>query len=87
MPNFKKWIIINFLKCTKEKFRLFRPILPLRQYNFSAVVFIPITRVKGHEPKLYEALWVIVGLFFNFTIVKKKGPKKPLKKNLGTIVP
>ena len=37
-----------------------------------------ITQVKGHEPKLYEALGVIAGLFFKFTIVKMKGPNKPL---------
>ena len=27
---------------------------------------------------LYEALQVIAGLFFKFTIVKMKGPNKPL---------
>ena len=32
--------------------------------------------MKGHEPKLYEALRVAVGLFFEFTIVKMKGPNK-----------
>ena len=33
---------------------------------------------KGHEPKPYEALSVIVGLFLTFTIVKMKGPNKQL---------
>ena len=38
---------------------------------------------KGHELKPYEALSVIVGLFITFTIVRLKGPNKPLnrKKN------
>ena len=47
-----------------------------------------ITIVKGHEHKLYEALQVIVGPFFKFTIVKMKGPNKPLnqfKKSYVTI--
>ena len=34
---------------------------------------------KGHEPKLYEALVVIAGLFFEFTSVKMKGPNKQIK--------
>ena len=29
-----------------------------------------ITIAKRHEPRLYEALYVIVGPFFKFTIVK-----------------
>ena len=33
---------------------------------------------KGHEPKPYEALSGIVGLFFEFPIVKLKGPNKQL---------
>ena len=37
-----------------------------------------ITTVKGHEPKLYEAELVIAGPFFDFTIVKMKGPNKPI---------
>ena len=32
--------------------------------------------IKGHEPKLYEALGVIAGLFFNFAYIKMKGPNK-----------
>ena len=42
-----------------------------------------ITKVKGHEPELYEAQWVIAGLFFNFTIVKMRKLNvafKPFKK-------
>ena len=34
---------------------------------------------EGHEPKPYEVLCVIVGLFFAFTIVKLKGPNKTIK--------
>ena len=34
-----------------------------------------ITKAKGHEPMLYEALSVIAGPFFKFTVVKMKGPK------------
>ena len=40
---------------------------------------IAITRVKGHEPTSNETLLVIVGLFFEFTIVKMGGPNKTLK--------
>ena len=32
--------------------------------------------IKGHEPKLYEALGVIAGLFSDFAYVKMKGPNK-----------
>ena len=39
---------------------------------------IAITKAKGHEPIMYEALLVIVGLFFNFTFVRMKGPNKTL---------
>ena len=35
-----------------------------------------ITKVKGQEPRLYEALRVIAGPFFKFTIVKIKEPNK-----------
>ena len=35
-----------------------------------------ITIEEGHELKPFEALLVIVGLFFKFTIVKLKGPNK-----------
>ena len=38
-----------------------------------------ITQVKGHEPKLYEALVVFACIFFKFTIVKMKGPNKTIK--------
>ena len=40
--------------------------------------------VKGQESKLCEALGGIVGLFYNFTIIKMKGPNKTieLKKKL-----
>ena len=40
--------------------------------------FLPrrIVITKEHEPKLYETLLVIAGLFFKFTIVKLKGPNK-----------
>ena len=31
-----------------------------------------------HEPMSYETLLVIAGLFFNFTIVKMRGPNKSL---------
>ena len=42
-----------------------------------------ITKVKGQEPRLYEALRVIAGPFFKFTIVKMKGPNKnPLNINI-----
>ena len=41
-----------------------------------------LTLVKGHESKPYAALWVIVGLLYNFTNVKMIGPNKPLKKKL-----
>ena len=38
-----------------------------------------ITKAKGHEPMLYEALYVIVGPFFIFTnSVELKGPNKQL---------
>ena len=37
-----------------------------------------VNQVKGPQPKLYEALGVIAGLFFKFTIVTMKGPNKPL---------
>ena len=37
---------------------------------------------KGHEPKLYEALSVIVGLFLTFTIVEMKEPNKQLNRNI-----
>ena len=37
-----------------------------------------ITQVKGHEPRLYEALQVIAGLFFKIYIVEMKGPNKKL---------
>ena len=37
-----------------------------------------MAQVKGHEPKLYEALRVIVGPFFIFTIVKMKGLTKQI---------
>ena len=47
-----------------------------------------IILVKGHESKQYYALWIIVGLFYNITYVKMKGPNKTLrikkkKKNHG----
>ena len=35
-----------------------------------------MTSIKGHE---YEALLVIAGHLFNFTIVKMRGPNKSLK--------
>ena len=35
--------------------------------------------MKGHESRLYEALWVIVGPFFEFTVVKLKRPNKHLE--------
>ena len=35
-----------------------------------------ITIEEGHELEPFEALLVIVGLFFTFTIVKLKGPNK-----------
>ena len=38
-----------------------------------------ITKAKGHETMLYEALWVIAGPFFKFAAVKLKGPNKHLK--------
>ena len=38
-----------------------------------------ITKVKGHEPKLFETPIVIAGLFFEFTIVKMRGPNKIIK--------
>ena len=38
-----------------------------------------ITKVKGHEPRLYESLRVIAGPFSKFTIVKMKGPNKSIK--------
>ena len=31
-----------------------------------------ITKVKGQEPRLYEALRVIAGRFYKFTILKMK---------------
>ena len=37
-----------------------------------------ITQAIGHEPRLYETLRVIVGLFLTFTIVKMRGPNKSL---------
>ena len=40
------------------------------------------TQGKGHESKPYVGTQVIVGLLYNFTYVKMKGPnKKPLKTN------
>ena len=33
-----------------------------------------MTRVKGHEPKLYETMLAIAGLLFKFTTVKMRGP-------------
>ena len=33
---------------------------------------------KGHEPMLYEALRVIAGPFFKFTIVKMKRTQKTI---------
>ena len=38
--------------------------------------------VKGHEFMLYEALNTIVGLFYNFSFLKEKGPNKLLKLKL-----
>ena len=38
-----------------------------------------ITKAKGQESMLYEALCVIAGHFFKFTAVKLKGPNKHLK--------
>ena len=35
-----------------------------------------ITIEEGHELEPFEALLVIVGLFFTFTIVKLRGPNK-----------
>ena len=32
--------------------------------------------MKGHESKPYEALLVIAGLLFKFTIVNLRGPNK-----------
>ena len=40
---------------------------------------VAIIIVKGHESKQYNALCVIVGLFYNFTIVKMKGPNKTFR--------
>ena len=37
---------------------------------------------EGHELKLFEALLVIIGLFFKFTIVKLKGPNKRNNNNI-----
>ena len=37
-----------------------------------------INLAKGHKPMLYEALQVIAGLSFKFTIVKVEGPNKRL---------
>ena len=33
---------------------------------------------RGHEPKRYEALSGIIGLFFELTTVTLKGPNKQL---------
>ena len=44
-----------------------------------------IILVEGHESKQYVALRVIVGLLYNFTIVKMKGPNKTLRTNLSNI--
>ena len=38
-----------------------------------------MTKAKEHEFKPYKALLVIIGLLFNFTIVKMKGPNKSLR--------
>ena len=35
-----------------------------------------MTSIKGKESTPYEALLVIAGLLFNFTIVKMRGPNK-----------
>ena len=43
------------------------------------ILGIAIILVKGHESKQYYALRIIVGLFYNFTIVKMKGPNKNIK--------
>ena len=37
-----------------------------------------MTSVKGHESMSYETMLVIAGLLFKFTIVKMRGPNKPL---------
>ena len=37
-----------------------------------------MTSKKGQESTPYEALLVIAGLLFNFTIVKMRGPNKSL---------
>ena len=39
--------------------------------------------VKGHEPKLCEALRGIAGLFFKITLVMMKGPNKSLTANIS----
>ena len=41
-----------------------------------------ITIEEGHELEPFEALLVIVGLFFTFTIVKLKGPNKRNNNNI-----
>ena len=38
-----------------------------------------ITEVKGMSSLLYEALIVIAGPFFKYTIVEMKGPNKTIK--------
>ena len=48
--------------------------------NFAFDVIYVMTSIKGHESTLYEALLVIAGLLFNFTIVKMRGPNKSLKR-------
>ena len=40
--------------------------------------FILYVVLKGNEPKLYRTLIVIASLFFEFTIVKIRGPNKNL---------
>ena len=42
------------------------------------IVGMVMTEAKGHEPKMYETLTVIAGLFFTFIILKMKGPNKSL---------
>ena len=49
------------------------------------IKMVDLTIDKGHEFMQYYALGIIVGLFYNFTIVEMKGPNKAfrMKKKFG----
>ena len=53
----------------------FKKIAKIQHAIIDIILRKEITSIEGQETKLYEALLVIAGPFFDFTIGKMKGPE------------